>query len=88
MAALFHDAPSVQHDDVVGVPQRGHPVADQEHRAPLLHLTQTLQDTALGFGVHGAHAVVENQDARLAGHRSCQGRALTLAAAESHAALA
>ena len=88
VAALFHDAPGVQHDDVVGVPQGGHPVADQEHRAPLLHLTQTLQDTALGFGVHGAHAVVEDQDARLAGHRPRQGRALALAAAEGHAAFA
>lgn len=51
VAAALNDAAMVKHHDDIGVHDRGEPVGDDEHRAPLHELIHALLDNGLGMGV-------------------------------------
>src|SRR4051812_32528185 len=49
--ALLHDAPSVQHDDAVGIPDGGQAVRDDERRVSSGDSIELGLDALLGFGI-------------------------------------
>src|SRR5690606_19044862 len=88
VGALFHDAPVVQHDDVVRVLHRGDAVRDQDGGAAFHHPLQLAQNRVFGLRVHRGQAVVENHNARVFHQRPGDAGALLLPARQRYAPLA
>ena len=80
--------PAVEHQDLVGVLDRRHPVRDQHRRAPRRIGRRRVRIVALGLGVDRRQRVVEDQDPRVGGQRAGQRDPLALAARQRDAALA
>ena len=88
MGAALDDPAGVEHDDLVGVADRGQPVGDGDGGAAGRQGVDGLLYGALGAGVEGAGGLVEDEDRRVAQDGAGDGEALLLAAGEAVAALA
>ena len=86
--AGLDDAALVEHQDAVGVADRGEAVGDHEGGAALHDLVERRLQLALGRGVERARRLVEDQDRRVLEERAGDRQALALAAGERAAALA
>src|SRR5947209_5745405 len=83
----FGDFAVAQDHDSIGGTDGRDAVRDQ-HRGPAAHhVRKMLQDALFGYGVYAREGVIEDQDARVAQHRACNGRALFLPAGKSQSAL-
>ena len=75
-AALFDD------DDPVRLEDRADPLSHHEYGAPALMLLKRVLDPSLGFHVHGAGGIVEDQDFRPGQQGQRNGDSLLLASGE------
>ena len=82
------DLALVQHDDLVRVQNRAHPLGDDQRRSALHQHVQRLADLRLRLGIDGGGEVVENQDPRVEQECPRDGNTLLLAARERDTALA
>ena len=87
MRAQGSDPSSIEHHDLVGIEYCAYPLGDDETRAIFQQLFQGRFDLGFGVNIHGAGAVVQDQDAGLYQQRACYGDALFLPAGEVHASL-
>ena len=84
LALLDHPA-QIHHDDVVGhLGDHAEVVGDEHDRHPalLLQLAQEIQDLGLGRDVEGRRGLVGDEEARIAGQRDGDHRALAESAAQ------
>src|SRR6185503_3803697 len=65
VGAALHDAPLLQHQDLVAVRGGRHPVRDENQRTRATLAIDGIQDAALGASIDGAERVVQHQDLRL-----------------------
>src|SRR5690606_9647266 len=79
---------AAQQQDLVGPPDLGQSVGDQQRGAAFEHPADGLLDQVLGGGVDGAGGVVEHEDRRVGQQRPRDGQPLALAAGQGDAALA
>src|SRR5216683_1788001 len=63
--AALGDGAFDQDNDLVGIPDGGGAVGDQNRGAALHDAAQAAEDAFFGLGVHGGKRVVEDQDARI-----------------------
>ena len=87
MRPLLDDLSVFEHDDQVGVPNRGETVRDDERRPPGEEEAQRLLDLPLRADVHRRGRLVEDQDARVGEQRPRERDELALAQRETGAAL-
>ena len=80
VVAGFYDAPLIEHDEFVRLPERRQPVRDRERRAPFHDPAQALLYRGLGLDVERAGRLVENQYRRVLYDCPRDGEALPLAA--------
>jgi len=76
----LEDSPVVEHDDLVGVPDRREPVRDHEDGPALDHPLERRLDLQLGLGVDVRGRLVEDQDTGIAQDRPRQRDPLPLPA--------
>src|SRR5260370_31486437 len=88
MRAALSDGAANQNNDLVGVPDRGGTVRDQNRRAAFHDSAQSGEDALFGLRVHGGKGIVEDQNSRIADDGARNRGALLLSAGESDAALA
>ncbi len=88
MRPFLHDLASLYHQDPRSLPDRAQPMSDHERRAVLHQIVQTLLDHRLALGIEIARRLVQDQDAWIREHRTGYRHALSLSAAQLHAALA
>ena len=88
MGAVLDDPPGLDDEDLVGRPDRGQPVGDDDGRATGERLAQRLLDGRLGGRVEVRGGLVEDDDARPGEQQAGDRQPLTLAAGEPVAALA
>ena len=88
MGAALDDASVVEHEDLIGVADRGQAVRDRDRGAPPGQLVERKLHGALGLGVERGGGLVEDQYGRVAKDRARDRDALLLAAGEAIAALA
>ena len=86
--AALDDLAVLEHQNLIGAPDRRQPVRDDERRAPLPQRPQAVLDQRLALAVEARRRLVEDQDARVRENRARDGDALPLAARQPHAALA
>ena len=67
MASLLHDAPVPHHEDDVGVHDGRQAVRDDERRPPAHQMVHRILYPALGYGVHRAGCLVEDEQRRVLG---------------------
>ncbi len=78
--AALDDLSLLQHEDLVGLPDRGDALGDDDRRHALAASAEPTPDLALGDRVHGRGRVVEDEDLGLDEERPGQGEPLALAA--------
>jgi len=78
----------LDHQDAVGLQNRGQAVRDDDVGAPAHKVLQRVLNGVFGDGVQGRGGLVQNQDARILEHHTRDGEALLLAAGELQAAVA
>src|SRR5271165_3234161 len=88
MPSAFDESASVDHQDQVGVADRGKAVGDYQHDAVFGDAVHVFLDGALGLVVEGAGGLVEDQHAGTTQQGPGDGEALTLATGEVSSALA
>ena len=76
----LHDPPGIEHQDAVGVGDRGQPMRDDEGGAPGPQPVQRALDAGLGLDIERAGGLVEDQDGRILEDGARDGDALALAA--------
>src|SRR6185437_17018610 len=84
----LHDAPFLEHQDLVGARDGGQPVRDHERGAPAAEAAQAIANERFALAVEARRRFVENQDARVGQNRARDRDALALAAREADPALA
>lgn len=87
MGALLQNFAVGQHDDVVGVLDRGQAVGDHEHGADAAHLFQRILNQQLGLGVNIRCGFVQNHNAGLVDDGTRKAEQLPLASREIVSAL-
>ena len=87
MAATLNDPAIVEHDDLIGVLHRAHPLGNHKRRAALHDSPERLLDAVFGLHVHTGGGVVENQQRRVEQEGTGNGHPLALAAGEGRTAL-
>ena len=87
MVAAFQDAPVLDEDDLIGVPQRSEAMGDDEGRAVRRMFLERFANTLFGTGVDGGHGIVEHQDRRPQQRGPGDGHPLLLPAGQRHPAL-
>ncbi len=78
MGALFNDASPVQHQDPVGIPNRGEPVRHDDAGATDQCVAETLEDAGLGMRVNRAQRIIQDENRRLLRQGPGNRRALLL----------
>ena len=79
VGSLLRDPPLLEHHDAGGAADRREPVRDHERGAAGEQSPKTVLDLGLGAYVHVRGGLVEYEDARVGGRRSCEGHELALA---------
>ena len=87
MRPVVADASLLDVDDLVREQDRCHPVGDDEDRGAGAGLAQPREDRLLDGWVHRRRGVIEDEQLRVADHRSGQGDPLALTAGEAGASL-
>ena len=80
MRAFGHQPAFVQHQDFVGVEDGADALGDDERGVPVHQRGERVLNVGLGRHVHGAGAVVQNEDGRFAQQRAGNRNALLLPA--------
>ena len=88
VAARFDHVAVLDHEDAVGMRDRGQPVRDHQRGAALAQFGDRLLHLTLGFRIERGGRLVEQDDRRVLDQRARDGDALALAAGELHAVLA
>src|SRR5262245_44703564 len=88
MRAALDDASFVQHEDFIGVHDRGKPVRNGERRVALRDARELLLDTLLCRGIERGSRLVEYQNARILENGAGDRDPLFLAAGQLEPALA
>ena len=88
MRSALDNAPIVEHENLVGVLDRGDAVRDDDARSLAHHAAEAAKYFSLGVGIHRREGVVEDEDPRILGHGARDRGALLLPAREGDAALA
>ena len=88
MRAALDDLAALEHQDLIGAPNRREPVRDHERRPPLPQRLQAVLDQRLALAVEARRRLVEDQDPRVGQDRARDRHPLALAAGQPHAALA
>ena len=88
MGAQIGHPPAVQHQDAVGLHQRGDAVGHQDHRGGCQGIPQGGTDLCVGLGIHGGQGVVKDHHRRLLHQHPGDGHPLLLAAGQGDAPLA
>ena len=88
MLALLDDLAAIEHDDVVGMHDRGEAMGDDEAGALARHALERVLDLALGMAVERRSRLVEHENGRRLQNGAGDRHALLLAAGEFQAALA
>ena len=88
MRSPLDDAAVVDHQDLIGSPDRAQAVCDHEARSSLHEPQHRILDVPLGSGVDAARRLIEDQDARIGNHCAGDGDQLPLPLAQVAAALA
>ena len=78
---------AVHHDDSVRVLHRGGALRDDDLRRLGDIGLEASADERVGFGIHGARGIVQNEDLRLLQQRPCDAKPLLLPAGHVGAAL-
>src|SRR6266568_4896039 len=84
--AAFNDFSALQHQDLVGVSNRGKPVGNYKTGAALEQLLQRVLNQGFGVRIDRARCFVQNEDARPGDHRAHEADELSFASAEIRAA--
>ena len=80
MVAAFHNPPGFDHVDAVRLAHGGQAVGDDDGGAVAADHVQRTLDRGLGFVVHRAGGLVQDQDGRVFQNGARQGQALALPA--------
>ena len=78
VGAVLKNAPRVEHDNMVGVGERGKAVGDHEGGALAMALAESLQDGGLGLRIDRAEGIIEQKHGCLPEERAGQSDALPL----------
>ena len=82
MVALLYYPSVREHDDIVGVLNRGKAVSYHQHSSDVHHLFERILNEHLGLGVDVGGRLVENHDGGLMDDRSCKADQLSLSCGE------
>ncbi len=88
MRALFDDAALVEHEDLVGAPDRGKAMRDHECRAVRQQAGERIEDQRFRLGVEPGGRLVEHHDGRVPDHRARDSDPLALPTRQRRPALA
>ena len=82
MCPVLNNRAMLQHINTVGHPDRRQAMADEDSHAPGRELAEFLENLVLGFGIHGARRLIENDELGVAQERPGQRYLLPLTKAE------
>src|SRR5258706_10507852 len=77
----------LDHQDLIGTPDRGETMCDHEGRSALHQIREPLLDHLLALAIQAGSSFVEDQDARIGQNGTRDGDALPLSARKFYAAL-
>lgn len=86
--AVFRNPSLPDHQNPVGLANRGQPVRDDEARAPFQHLVDRGLNLLLGLRIHRRRGFIEHENARIRQNGAGKRHQLLLAGREAVAALA
>src|SRR5258708_1273679 len=86
--AALDDSSAFDDQNLIGAPNRGKAMGDDESRAPAHQLREAFLDQHFGFGIEARSRFVQNQDARIRQNRAPDRYTLALPAGEIHSGLA
>src|SRR5712692_6378586 len=86
MRAALDDAARLDDQNLIGAPDGGETMRDDESSAAAHEVAQPLLNERLGFGIEAGSGFVENEDARIGENGAGDGDALFLSAGKSYAA--